>query len=139
MGHADPAEIDALGITAALRLAGLRALALAARDGCPVDALILDGSHNWLAAAPVPGSEPDPGSVPPVVRTLVKADARCVSAAAASIAAKVERDRIMGERAREHPQYGWESNKGYGSAGHRAALQRHGATALHRLSWNLGL
>lgn len=139
VGHAQPAEIDALGLSAALRLAGLRALGLAAQQGCAVDALILDGSHNWLAADPVLGSGPDPSPVPRVVRTLVKADACCVSVAAASIAAKVARDRIMSERAREHPQYGWESNKGYGSAAHRAALRRFGTTSLHRLSWNLGL
>lgn len=139
VGHAAPAEIDARGISAALRLAGLRALALAAQQGCAVDALILDGSHNWLAAAAAPGSECDPTPLPRVVRMLVKADARCVSVAAASIAAKVERDRIMCERAREYPQYAWESNKGYGSAAHRAALQRFGATAQHRISWNLGL
>lgn len=139
VGHARPAEIDAVGIGAALRLAGLRALTLAAADGCRVDALILDGSHNWLAPPPVHGQEPDPDVVPAVVRMLVKADARCVSVAAASIAAKVERDRIMTGYARDHPQYGWDSNKGYGSGAHRVALQRFGATALHRVSWNLGL
>lgn len=74
-----------------------------------------------------------------MVRTLIKADAHCVSVAAASIAAKVERDRMMREYAVDYPGYGWESNKGYGSAVHRAAIQEYGVTPLHRVSWNLGV
>ncbi len=104
-----------------------------------MDGLILDGSYNWLLSEPVLGQDPDPWGVPSVVRTLVKADAHCVSVAAASIAAKVERDRMMREYAGEYPAYGWESNKGYGSAVHRAAIQDHGVTPLHRVSWNLGI
>lgn len=138
VGHAQPFEIDRLGITAALRLAGLRALGQAASSGVPVDGLILDGSYNWLGADPVLGQDPDPWEVPAVVRTLVKADAHCVTVAAASIAAKVERDRMMREFAAQYPAYGWDSNKGYGSAVHRAAIQEHGVTPLHRVSWNLG-
>ena len=139
VGHAQPAEIDELGITAALRLAGLRALEAVRRAGTCVDALILDGSHNWLDAAPVLGQEEVPVELPPVVRTLVKADAACVSVAAASILAKVERDALMTRLAAAHPQYDWASNKGYGSASHRAALLEHGVSAQHRLSWNLGV
>lgn len=139
VGHAQPFEIDRLGISAALRLAGLRALAQAASSGISVDGLILDGSYNWLRTEPVLGQETDPWGVPAVVRTLVKADAHCVSVAAASIAAKVERDAIMRNYAGEYPAYGWESNKGYGSAVHRAAIVEHGATPLHRVSWNLGI
>lgn len=139
VGHAQPFEIDRLGISAALRLAGLRALAQAASSGITVDGLILDGSHNWLSSEPVLGQEPDPWGVPAVVRTLVKADAHCVSVAAASIAAKVERDGMMSAYAEEYPAYGWASNKGYGSAVHRTAIQEHGVTPLHRVSWNLGV
>ena len=139
VGHAQPHEIDALGITAALRLAGLRALAAVTSGGTPVDALILDGSHNWLEAPAVLGQEEDPVALPPVVRTLVKADARCVSVAAASIVAKVERDALMVELGQEHPAYEWGANKGYGSAAHRAALVTHGTTRHHRRSWNLGV
>ncbi|RLY94742.1 ribonuclease HII [Kocuria tytonicola] len=139
VGHAQPAEIDELGITAALRLAGLRALDAVRRAGARVDALILDGSHNWLDAAPVLGQEEAPVELPPVVRTLVKADVACVSVAAASILAKVERDALMTRLAAAHPQYDWASNKGYGSASHRAALLEHGVTAQHRRSWNLGV
>ena len=138
VGHAQPAEIDELGITAALRVAGLRALETVRRSGARVDALILDGSHNWLDVAPVLGQEDEPVALPPVVHTLVKADAACVSVAAASILAKVERDALMTRLADEHPHYDWASNKGYGSASHRAALAAHGVTAEHRRSWNLG-
>ena len=59
--------------------------------------------------------------------------------AAASIAAKVERDSLMTGYAGQYPAYGWASNKGYGSAAHRAAIQKHGVTPLHRVSWNLGI
>lgn len=138
VGHAQPREIDQLGVTAALRLAGLRALATVAAHGTRVDALILDGSHNWLDAPPVLGQDADDAALPPVVRTLVRADAQCVSVAAASILAKVERDELMVSLGREFPAYAWESNKGYGSAVHRAALVEHGTTPQHRLSWNLG-
>lgn len=138
VGHAAPSEIDALGINAALRLAGLRALAQVRSAGVIVDALILDGSHNWLATQPAATHSPDPADAPAVVRTLVKADAQCLSVAAASVAAKVQRDRLMREHARSFPDYGWDANKGYGSAAHRTALRELGVTPLHRVSWNLG-
>ena len=64
-------------------------------------------------------------------------DAACVSVAAASILAKVERDALMRRLADAHPEYGWAANKGYGSASHRAALGVHGVTDQHRRSWNL--
>lgn len=139
VGHAEPREIDAVGINAALRLAGLRALASVRENGVPVDALILDGSYNWLDVPPVLGQDEDPVALPPLVRTLVKADALCVSVAAASIVAKVERDTLMAELDAQFPAYGWAGNKGYGSAGHREALTRYGSTPHHRVSWNLGI
>ncbi|MDH3790403.1 MAG: ribonuclease HII, partial [Rhodospirillales bacterium] len=69
------------------------------------------------------------------VETVVKGDARSLSVAAASIAAKVTRDRHMAELARLHPGYGWERNQGYGTAEHRAALSRLGVTPEHRRSF----
>jgi ribonuclease HII len=63
---------------------------------------------------------------------LVKGDALCHSIGAAAIVAKVTRDRLMARLAERHPDYGWASNVGYGSAGHLAALRRHGLTAHHR-------
>jgi ribonuclease HII len=139
VGHAGPEEIDAMGIIAALRLAGRRALA--ALDVIP-DLVILDGAHDWLTApeetgllAYVGGLDGAP-STPPV-STMVKADLRCSSVAAASVLAKVERDAMMTRLAVGHPGYGWELNKGYAAPDHLAALARLGATPLHRRSWNL--
>jgi len=66
---------------------------------------------------------------------IVAGDARCRSIAAASIVAKVTRDRIMFEHAREYPGYGWETNKGYGTPGHQRALEALGPTPLHRRSF----
>jgi ribonuclease HII len=68
-------------------------------------------------------------------RTIVKGDAKCLSIAAASIIAKVTRDRMMIELAREVPGYGFERHKGYGTPEHRAALIRLGLSAHHRRSW----
>ena len=157
VGHAEPEEIDALGIIAALRLAGQRALAAL---GCAPSAVLLDGSHDWLTerrAAPAPDREPaleldlgwdeDPvhsAAFPvarllpaPVVTTQVKADLRCAAVAAASVLAKVERDAMMVERSAAHPHYGWAGNKGYSAPDHVDALSRLGPCAQHRRSWSL--
>ena len=66
---------------------------------------------------------------------IVGGDAKCRSIAAASIVAKVTRDRIMVDHAREHPGYGWETNKGYGTPEHQRALAALGPTPLHRRSF----
>ena len=66
---------------------------------------------------------------------IVDGDAKCRSIAAASIVAKVTRDKIMFEHAREHPGYGWETNKGYGTPEHLDGLERLGPTPLHRRSF----
>ncbi|HKT14695.1 MAG TPA: ribonuclease HII [Allosphingosinicella sp.] len=66
---------------------------------------------------------------------IVAGDSKCRSIAAASIVAKVTRDRIMAEHARAHPGYGWETNKGYGTPEHYRALDRLGITPLHRRSF----
>lgn len=67
---------------------------------------------------------------------LVKGDARSLSIAAASVIAKVSRDRYMREVAKEFPQYGFEQHKGYGTAAHLAALQKHGPCIHHRVSFS---
>ena len=69
------------------------------------------------------------------VQTVVKGDSRSSSIAAASIVAKVTRDRIMAGLARDYPGYGWETNQGYGTAAHRDGLDRHGVTIHHRRSF----
>jgi ribonuclease HII len=66
---------------------------------------------------------------------IVAGDTKCRSIAAASIVAKVTRDKIMADHAREHPGYGWERNKGYGTPEHQEALKRLGVTPLHRRSF----
>lgn len=68
-------------------------------------------------------------------RALVKGDALCLSIAAASIVAKVTRDRLMIEQASRWPAYGFDRHKGYGTPEHRSALERLGATPLHRRSF----
>jgi ribonuclease HII len=68
-------------------------------------------------------------------RTIVKGDAKCLSIAAASIVAKVTRDRMMIALARDIPGYGFERHKGYGTPEHRAALVKLGISPHHRRSW----
>ncbi|GAA4286718.1 ribonuclease HII [Georgenia daeguensis] len=148
VGHASAAEIDELGIIAALRLAGRRALAELAGAGVVPGMVILDGVHDWLAepaqlelfaprppAVLVPGSEEELRTPP--VRTQVKGDARCAVVAAASVLAKVARDAIMVGMHEEHPRYHWAGNKGYSSPEHVTALSEHGPCELHRRSWRL--
>ncbi|WP_432536843.1 ribonuclease HII [Kineococcus arenarius] len=138
VGHAEPAEVDALGTTAALRLAGRRALALLPE---PPSVVVLDGSHDWLSDPPagaLPGlAEDEPPCAAPPVTTRVKADTTCAAVAGASVLAKTERDAIMVRRHAEHPHYDWAANKGYGAPGHLAAIAAHGRCPQHRLSWRL--
>jgi ribonuclease HII len=122
VGHASPAECDQLGMTAALRLAGERALAGLAEVGCIPDRIILDGNHDYFAR-------------PDQVRTVIDGDALCLSVAAASIVAKVTRDRLMAAEADCYPGYDFDSNRGYPSHRHRCALLGYGPTAIHRRSW----
>jgi ribonuclease HII len=143
VGHASAAEIDEIGIIAALRLAGTRALSVVAASVGPVDVVLLDGSHDWLTPpaqgdlfAPEPDDGPAVAAAPRVVMR-VKADRTCASVAAASVLAKCERDGLMAELAGQHPHYGWDENKGYASPGHVAALRDHGPCELHRRSWRL--
>ncbi|MCA5893249.1 ribonuclease HII [Isoptericola sp. NEAU-Y5] len=148
VGHAGPAEIDAHGIVAALRIAGRRALAQVRRACGDVDTVLLDGSHDWLsrpgadlfeAAALDAGLDPALGPEPrdPAVRTLVKADLQCSSVSAASVLAKVERDELLVRLAHQYPAYAWDQNKGYSAPAHIEALRAHGPTPQHRRSWNL--
>ncbi len=68
-------------------------------------------------------------------RAIVQGDAKCLSIAAASIVAKVTRDAIMAEIARDYPHYGFERHKGYGTREHHEAIARHGVTPHHRRSF----
>ncbi|MET0975290.1 MAG: ribonuclease HII [Leifsonia sp.] len=128
VGLASAAEVDEIGIIASLGLAGKRALAGLHASGARVldSVVLLDGSHDWLSPAL---------TTKLAVVTRVKADRDCGSVAAASVIAKVHRDRLMIEAHGLTPAYGWAGNKGYGSADHFAAIDANGPSALHRVSW----
>ncbi len=137
VGHATAEEIDEIGIIAALRRAGHRALALLPAHP---DVVLLDGNHDWLSQPRQPSlfdDTPFEDAPPPVVRTMIKADLQCSSVAAASVLAKTERDAIMVRLAALHPGYGWDENKGYSTAAHTDALRRLGPCVHHRQSWRL--
>jgi ribonuclease HII len=110
--------IDALGIVSATRLA--MTVALLALS-CRVDALLID-------ALPLPAL-----SLPQTV--LIRGDSRSLSIAAASIVAKVTRDRLMTTAEQVYPGYGFAAHKGYGTAAHQRALHRSGPCALHRMTF----
>src|SRR4051795_8337797 len=118
VGMASVEEIDQLNIYWARMLAMCRA----------VDALGIDP-----AMVLVDGNRCPRWQRPSVA--IVAGDAKCRSIAAASIVAKVTRDRIMADHAREWPGYGWERNKGYGTPEHHEGLAKHGLTPLHRRSF----
>ena len=118
VGQASVAEIDAMNILRASHLAMVRALAALG----PVDHALIDGNL-------IPRDMPCPAEV------LVKGDARCLSVAAASIIAKVTRDRIMVDLAQQFPGYGWDANAGYPTQSHRDALRNLGVTPHHRRSF----
>lgn len=119
IGLASAAEIDAHGMSAALKLAAERALAQLPTEP---DALILDGPHDYLHR-------------PDLVHPAIKADATELVVAAASVLAKEYRDALMRELDLELPGYDLARNAGYNSPAHWAALLEHGPTAQHRTSW----
>lgn len=133
VGYASAEEIDRWGISRALGLAGRRALT--SLSG-PVDWVILDGAFNWLAERD-DMAEHWPAVDVGEVTTKVKADRSCASVAAASVLAKVDRDRLIVGMAEQFPGYGLESHKGYATPAHIEALARLGISGQHRRSWNL--
>lgn len=118
VGHASPNECDRLGMSEAQRLAARRALA--GLDVEP-DRVLLDGNWNFVG-----GTNAD---------TIIGGDATSLTIAAASILAKVTRDRIMRRFAPEFPGFDFDRNKGYPGPRHRAALAGMGPTRIHRRSW----
>ncbi|MFK0005910.1 ribonuclease HII [Paenarthrobacter sp. NPDC090520] len=140
VGHASSKEIDEIGIIAALRLAGTRAWFEILAGGVTPDIVLLDGSHNWLSPevqASLFDAAPDVPACEAPVHTRIKADMSCLSVAAASVLAKVARDRIMVDLHSELPAYGWNENKGYATAAHREVIRVQGPSAYHRTSWHL--
>ena len=118
VGHATQEECDDLGMSAAQRLAAKRAI-----DGLGLvpDQVLIDGKWDFVGGGNT--------------QRLVKGDARCLSIAAASILAKVTRDRIMREEGPHFPGYDFELNKGYPCPKHKMALKAWGPTSIHRRSW----
>ena len=115
IGGASAAEIDRINILAAT----LRARGRAVEDlGIVPDLALIDGNRTPELACPA--------------TAVVRGDRASLSIAAASIVAKVTRDRIMAALARRHPGFGWERNAGYGTAEHKQALTRLGVTPHHR-------
>lgn len=128
VGWASSAEIDDIGIMRALGVACLRAIDDLRGQGIVAEQgiVLLDGNYDYITPAGGNGLR---------VRPVIKADRDCASAAAASVLAKVARDRVMVELDGELPVYGWARNKGYASADHRAAIREHGLSPHHRSSW----
>jgi ribonuclease HII len=119
IGIVDAGEIDRRNI---LRAAVL-AMAMAAANLDPVpDCLLIDGT------CPVPLNVPQ--------RTIVKGDALSLSIGAASIVAKVTRDRLMARYDQDYPSYGFAGHKGYATRAHREAISRHGCCPIHRRSFS---
>ena len=118
IARAEVEEIEELNILNATFLAMNRAIAQL--DPAPSLALI-DGNRNTGITAPS--------------RTVIKGDGRCADIAAASVLAKVSRDRYMLEMAARYPQYHFEAHKGYGTAAHYAALREYGPSPIHRMSF----
>ncbi|MGQ0616080.1 MAG: ribonuclease HII [Acidimicrobiia bacterium] len=120
VGHATVDECDILGMSGAQRLAASRALdglGLAAEP----DRVVLDGNWDFVGRG--------------TTLKMVRADRLCLSVAAASVLAKVSRDRLMRAAADSYPGYDFELNKGYPCPRHKAALRGYGPSAIHRRSW----
>ena len=118
VGHASAAECDELGMSDAQRLAARRALdALGVRP----DQVLLDCKWDFVGGANT--------------TMIVKGDASCLSISAASILAKVTRDRIMRDEDEAYPAYDFAWNKGYPCPRHKQALRGLGPSAIHRRSW----
>ena len=116
LGWVTPAEIDSLGLTAAVRLAMQRAVAQIPPG---YDEIIIDGNYNYLSS--MSGS-----------KCLIKADDLIPAVSAASIVAKVARDAYMRTISKTYPGYGFEAHVGYGTRMHQSALATLGMCELHR-------
>ena len=119
VAHASVEEIDQLNILRASHVAMERA----------VTGLLTNADHALIDGNMIPRN------LPCSAEAVVKGDARCLSIAAASIIAKVTRDRIMVDLAQQHPGYGWEVNAGYPTPAHLRALLDFGITPHHRRSF----
>jgi ribonuclease HII len=118
VGHASHLECDELGMSAAQRLAASRAVAAL---GVTPDQVLVDGNWDFVGGGNT--------------TRIVRGDATSLSISAASILAKVTRDRLMREAAVNYPHWWFDHNKGYPGPRHKAALHAWGPSAIHRRSW----
>ena len=122
VGQASAEEIDSLNILQASFLAMKRALDQIEQQGHTIDFVLVDGNrkpNNWKWQT----------------EEIIGGDGKSLSIAAASIIAKVTRDKMLCELAKEYPMYGWDKNAGYGTAEHIKALKEFGITPYHRKSY----
>jgi ribonuclease HII len=122
LGFVSSAELDDIGLSKALRLATRRAVE---QIDTKYTEIIIDGTINFLSGTPLEK----------YVSTLIKADGLIPEVSAASIVAKVARDKYMTELAEKYPEYGFEKHVGYGTAAHKKALEMFGKTPEHRNSF----
>ena len=118
VGAASQEECDTVGMAEAQRRAARRAI-----DGLGItpDHVLVDGNWDFVRAGPT--------------TRIIKGDATCLTIAAASILAKVTRDRYMRREAEHYPCYEFDSNKGYPCPRHKAALHAFGPSSIHRRTW----
>lgn len=124
-GWVSSAEIDEIGLSEALRLATRRAVEQIQKTKIPFSEIIIDGTMNFLAGT----------KLEKYVSTLKKGDFLVKEISAASILAKVERDKYMAELDAVYPKYGFGKHVGYGTAAHQKAMEEFGLTPEHRRSF----
>jgi ribonuclease HII len=118
VGPATQVECDTMGMSLAQKLAAKRAIT---GLGLTPDKVLIDGNWDFVGTGNT--------------QRLIKGDARCLSIAAASVLAKVTRDRMMREEAPNFPGYDFDLNKGYPCPRHKMALKAWGPTSIHRRTW----
>ena len=124
-GWVSSAEIDEIGLSEALRLATRRAVEQIQKTKVPFSEIIIDGTMNFLAGT----------KLEKYVSTMKKGDFLVKEISAASILAKVERDKYMAELDAVYPKYGFGKHVGYGTAAHQKAMEEFGLTPEHRRSF----
>lgn len=124
-GWVSSAEIDEIGLSEALRLATRRAVEQIQKTKVPFSEIIIDGTMNFLMGT----------KLEKYVSTLKKGDFLVKEISAASILAKVERDKYMAELDAVYPEYGFGKHVGYGTAAHQKAMEEFGLTPEHRRSF----